>query len=322
VVIVIIAILVGLSVPRLNDIRNRQKETQTAANLTDIQRGLEQFAVDNNGTYPFRIVYFDESVYTDPAFDPKSAVDTTATLNSDATDFFSLGLLGGVRVVDSQFNDNTGEPFPGSTEGGIHDHKIIQPYGWEYDTFYRIFNQYSDPLVALGYIDGYPENPFFRRPMGAIMWSYGDANWQTGGPPQLDKTIPDERVFPTPGDFVYTHFYRTDGTDVREPEGVVRAVKSYKAKSSATEADGIYYLDVVDGYQLWGYGVLPLNGALYVAYPNNEAGLSTKGNQEANKDFDGSGTRDLYELGMISYFKRTGAGSSTASDSGGNRVEF
>jgi prepilin-type N-terminal cleavage/methylation domain-containing protein len=322
VVVVIIAILVGLSIPRLNDVRRRQKETQTATNLNDIQRALEQFGVDNNGNYPFRIVYFDQTTWSDPAFDPHTAVDTTAALHSDPQDFFSLGLIGGVRVVDSQFGDNTDEPFPGAIEGGIHEHKVIQPFGWDYNGWYRIFNQYSDPLKALGYIDSYPINPFFRRPMGAIMWNYGDANWISGGPVALDKTIPDPDVFPTPGDFVYTHFYRTNGTDIQDPEGVIPAAKSYQAKSESTQDDGLYYVDVVDGYHLWAYGMLPLNGSLYVAYPNNNAGLSTKGNQEANKDYDGSGTRDLYELGMIAYFKRTGAGSSSSSDSGGNRVEF
>ncbi|MBN2081882.1 prepilin-type N-terminal cleavage/methylation domain-containing protein [bacterium] len=322
VVIVIIGILVTLAVPKLMDARNRARETQTGINLRDIHTALAAFGTDNNGSYPFRIRWFDATNDFGPGFDPYTATDTGAGFHSDSDSWFSLGLIGGVRTVTNTFADNTGPGDDFDTEFfGMREHKVIQPNGWTYSGFYRVFNQYSDPLVALGYLDAYPENPFLRRPMGNIMWSYGDANWRAGGSPVLDKTIPDPRTTVTPGDFVYTFFYETDGTTIYDPEGIVEAKVSYQAKSRTDTHEGMYYLDLIDSYHLWAYGVLPMNGATYVAYPNNAYGISTRGLTEANKDFDGSGTKDLYELGMIAYFKQT-ANSARATDSGGNRTEF
>ena len=322
VVIVIIAILALLALPRLADMRNRAREAEVASNLRAIQTALEAFGTDNSSNYPFRVRWFDNATYQDPNFDPYVATDTGTGLHSDSSNWFSLGLFGGVRVVTDTFQDNTVTPVdPMFTEWkGMKEHIVIQPSGWTYG-FYRIFNQYSDPLVALGYLDEYPPNPFLKRPMGNIMWSFGDANWDTGGLAVLDKTIPHEDTVETPRDFVYTFFYSTDGTEIFDPEGVVEAKKSYQAETHRTTQDGMYYLDVIDSYHLWAYGVIPMNGPTYIAYPNNSLGLAARGLREAKKDFDGSGTKDLYELGMIAYFKRTTT-SSQASDAGGSRVEF
>jgi hypothetical protein len=128
-------------------------------------------------------------------------------------------------------------------------------------------------------------------------------------------------VLPTPGDFVYTFFYSTDGTNIAEPEGIVEAKRSYQAKSNSTVHDGMYYLDLIDSYHLWAYGHIPLNGAMYVAYPNNALGLAVKGKREARKDWDNSSTKDMYEMGMVFYFKETST-SSLATDAGGRRVEY
>lgn len=327
VVIVIIGILAALALPRFADVRNRAKEMETATNLRQIQVALESFSADHGGQYPFRMRWFDEATYNDPNFDPYTATDTGDGMTSDADTFFSLGLFGGVRVVDDQFNSNTFMPEQGRIQRkGMYEHWIIQPYGWD-DSFYNIFNQYSDPLMAMGYLTGYPQNPFLKRPMGNIMWAYGDRNWRTGGgSPEFDPSIPSPDVVPTPGDFVYTHFYRVDNTTnpptVRDPEGVVEASMSYQAKSTTDTYPGMFYLDTVDSYQLWAYGQIPLNGAWYVNYENNALGLSAKGRQNARKDFDGSGVRDMYERGMIAYYKSTGGGASGARDSQGARVEF
>lgn len=325
VVVVIIAMLVSMSVAYMSDARNRAKEAQTAANLTEIHKGLEAFATDNNGLYPFRMRWFDDQTASQPGFDPYSATDTGTGMTSDPPGWFSLGLFGGVRVVTDTFDDNT---FPASESDfnpntpwhGMVEHKILQPnYGGDpatYQQFYENFNQFSDPLVALGYLGSYPDNPFLKRPMGNIMWNYGVA----GG--ALNKTIPGPDVIPTPGDFVYTFFYGTSGNSYIDPPGVVEAKKSYVVKTAAATHDGVYYLDLIDSYQLWAYGKLGMNGANYVVYPNNANGLATRGPREAKRDWDNNGTKDMFEIGLISYFKQTGSGASQATNAGGNRVEY
>lgn len=101
VVVVIIGILATMAITRLGAFRVKARETQTAANLSTINRGLEAFAADNNGLYPFRIRWFDDATYNAPGFDPAKATDTGTGLQSDANNWFSLGLIGGVRVVST-----------------------------------------------------------------------------------------------------------------------------------------------------------------------------------------------------------------------------
>jgi prepilin-type N-terminal cleavage/methylation domain-containing protein len=316
VVVVIIGILVTLAVPYLTDARVRARETQTATNLTEIRKALESCGTDNNGLYPFRIRWFDTATVNMLDFDPYRATDTGTGLTSDAPNWCSLGLLGGVRVVEDNFSPNI-------TDTAViqQEHIVVQPHGFDAN-FYRQFNQFSDPLVALGYLTAYPANPFFKRPMGNVAWTLGSKNWLNNGPVELDKTIPGEDVVPTPGDFVYTFFYNGVGDQLIDPPGVVECKKSYQAKSPSAVHSGLYYLDMVDSYQLWAYGNLPMNGAMYVAYPNNSLGLSSRGNQEANKDFDNSGTKDLFELGMIVYYKNVGSGAGQTVDNSGQKVEF
>ena len=317
VVVVIIGILVTLAVPFLSDARTRARETQTATNLNEIHKALEAFGTDNNSMYPFRIRWFAPQTANQVGFDPYRATDTGVGLTSDAPNWCSLGIIGGVRTVEDNFVPNIGD-----NDILRQEHVVVQPHGFD-NNFYRIFNQFSDPLRALGYLTAYPDNPFLKRPMGNIVWSYGDANWQnSGGGVILNKTIPGEEVLPTPGDFVYTFFYNTNGDDLVDPPGIVEAKKSYEAKSTGTTQDGIYYLDMIDSYKLWAYGALPMNGAMYVCYPNNSLGLSSRSNQEAKKDFDNSGTKDMYELGMIAYFARVGGQAGGATDQQGNKIEF
>jgi prepilin-type N-terminal cleavage/methylation domain-containing protein len=327
VVIVIIAMLVTISVKYLTDARNRAKQTQTAANLSEIHRALESFATDNNGLYPFRMRWFDDATVNAANFDPYSATDTGSGMHSDPAGWFSLGLFGGVKVVTDTFDDNTWTsastaPYNPNTQWhGMAEHKILQPnYGGDPATsraFYQVFNQYSDPLVALGYLEAYPPNPFLKRPMGNIMWNYG-----TTSAGNLDKTIPGPDVVTTPGDFCYTFFYGTSGGTYIDPPGVIEAKKSYVVKTPQETHPGAYYLDLIDSYQMWAYGKLPLNGANYVCYPNNRYGLTAPGLREARRDWDNSGTKDMFEIGLIQYYKVTGTGSSNASNAAGNRVEY
>jgi prepilin-type N-terminal cleavage/methylation domain-containing protein len=334
VVIVIIGVLATLALSRLSAFRDKAKETQTAANLADINRGLEAFATDNNGMYPFRVRWFDAATANAPGFDPYKATDTGGGFTSDANDWFSLGLFGGVKVVDDQFNDNTYTGQPTATQQqngwlGMNEHKIIQPNGWN-QQFWRRFNQYSDPLVALGYMQSYPTNPFLKRPMGNIMYSYGDAAdeadtsspYYTWPPANYNSSIPSPDVVVSAGDFVYTFFYEGNGAAISDPGGIAEAKKSYQPKTpKMTDTDGAYYLDMVDSYQLWAYGRLPLNGGKYVAYRNNRDGLSVP-RGGAKRDWNGNGTKDMFETGLIQYFKRAGTAESTARTAGGNKVEF
>jgi type II secretory pathway pseudopilin PulG len=336
VVVVIIGILATIALSKLSAFRDKAKETQTAANLAEINRALEQFGTDNNGMYPFRVRWFDNATANAPGFDPYKATDTGSGFTSDANDWFSLGLFGGVRVVTDTFADNTfsGQPTATQTQQGwigMNEHKVIQPNGWD-QQFYRRFNQYSDPLYAGGYMpNGYPTNPFLKRPMGNIMYSYGDAAddadqtppFFTWPPSNYNSSVPAPAVLTSSGDFVYTFFYEGNGNAIRDPGGVVEAKKSYQPKSpTTTDTDGIYYLDMIDSYQLWAYGKLHVNGGFYVAYRNNSNGLAVPGKLEAKQDWNGNGNKDMFEIGLIQYFKRAGSADSTARTSGGSKIEF
>jgi prepilin-type N-terminal cleavage/methylation domain-containing protein len=340
VVIVIISILVTMAISRLNAFRVKAKEVQTASNLAAINAGLEAFAVDNNGMYPFRIRWFDAATANAPGFDPAVATDTGTGMTSDPGNWFSMGLIGGVRTVKADFSDHTWSRAPSQTEleegyTGMREHKIIQPFGWDNvnPDFYRRFNQYSDPLYALGYLKGYPTNPFLKRPMGCIMWNYGDSkdDGDNTGPPfhtfpvtDYNSSIPSPDVVPTPGDFVYTFFYEGNGATIKDPQGVSEARRSYIAKSEQmTDPDGgVYYLDVIDAFQLWALGDIPKNGATYAIWRNNARSLSVRGHSEAKKDWNGNGTKDMFEIGIIQYYKRTGGADTATRNSGGSRIEF
>lgn len=322
VVIVIIGMLATLAIPKLNQIRTNARKAEVRASLSDIQKALEAFGVDHNGQYPFRLRYYDEGTVNSAGFDQYDTDNFPPALHTEPSPppvVFSLGLIGGVRTVHRDFTMNTGID-PNEANVGINEHKVIQPYGFD-DTFYRRFNQYSDPLVALGYLTAYPENPFLRRPMGAISWGYGEVPTSPG---VIDKTIPAERVLPTPGDFVYTFYYRVENGAILPPQGVNPSRKSYKAKSETMDDPdgGLYYIDTVDSYQLWAYGNLPLNGGTYECYPNNDRNKSNKGMREADRDWDNSNTRDMFEIGLCAYFKSTGGSGSQQLDTGGKKLEY
>ena len=320
VVIVVISIIVAIALPNMKKIKAKQMETQTATQVNQIQKALEAFGVDNNGQYPFRVTWYDPATVNNPNFDPYVARDTGSGLISDPGDRFSLGIWGGAERV-------TRDGFDISTVQDIKRPDLLpQPYtpNWNYNNFYNRFNQFTDPLVAMGYVEQYPNNPFMKRKMGNVLWAYGNANWKGGGPNRLDPSIPGENVIPTPGDFTYTHFYGVDDSNnYIYPKGVVAGKSGYNVEYPAGNAvPGKFYIDVVDSYQIWGYGDLRLNGSFYVNYPNNSLGQSTRGGEEASKDWNGNGTKDLFELGLVTYAKRSGQGATTSADNSGNKVEF
>ena len=317
VVIVIIAILAAMAIPKFKYFRETAKETQTAANLKVIQESLAKYGVDNNGRYPFRVRFYDQAVVNLPGFNPLQYTAFAPKVSSDPDrPWFSMGLFGGVHVVNQDWSDNT-QTSTTERQRGENKHTIIQPYGWDYDTWYQYFNEYTDPLVAENYLGAYPENPFLRRPMGSIMYGYGttDEQGQTIG---IDHTLPYEQVVPTPGDFVYTFFYEAENNVAKEPKGIVPGQRSYKSPPNS-RVPGAYYTDTIDAYQLWAFGILPINGTMYQAYKNNGAGA--KAITKKHKDWDNSGSRDMFEQGVIQYFKVTNS-ASQAVDNTGKKIEY
>jgi len=317
VVIVIIAILATIAIPKFKYFRETAKETETAANLKQIQETLQKYGVDNNGRYPFRIRYYDQTTIKKPGFDPSQNTAFPATIVSDpARPWFAMGLFGGDEVVNPDWSDNT-QTSATERQRGENKHTIIQPSGWTYDTWYKYFNQYTDPLIAEGYLGSYPANPFLRRPMGSIMYGYGTTNEQ-GQDIGMDHTLPYEEVITTPGDFVYTFFYGSNNNVATEPHGIVPGQHSYAAPSNST-LGGAYYTDTIDAYQLWAFGILPINGGLYQAYKNNGARAISL--TKKHKDWDNSGTKDMFEQGVIQYYKVTNS-ASQAVDKTGKALEY
>src|SRR5688500_11899624 len=159
VVIVIIAILAAIAIPKFKQFRDSAKGAQTASNLRSIHGALQKFGVDNNGLYPFRVRYYEDTTMALPGFDPADWDNFPATLNSEPDlPWFAMGLFGGVHVVDQDWTDNT-QTSSAESRRGENKHGVIQPAGWTYDTWYRYFNEYTDPLTAQGYLDSYPVNP-------------------------------------------------------------------------------------------------------------------------------------------------------------------
>jgi len=285
VAIAIISMIAAIAIPSYNKVRIKARETEVLRGLSVINNALNQFGVDHNGLYPYRILQIG----------PTGDVERT----SDLDGFYPLGLLGGVKVVDE-----FGTPRMDYIRRGF-----VQPR-FEDESYYLWFNQNTDPLVALGYLAGYPRNPFFPRddrPMGSLLWAF------TGD----DLTVPSPRVVVSAGDFVYTFNMGEPlapggggaGTVYEEredPHGVVPNAEHYRVEiRRGFFVD--YRLDLVDSYQLWAYGNLPINGPFWTAYPNNYLAPSrgTRG-LGPRKDFNGNGAKDMFELGIVMYYSGGG----------------
>ena len=71
VVIGIIAMLAAIALPNFAKVRDKARETEVVRGIDTIRRALEQFAVDHNGLYPYRVHAFDlggqEVINTDEA---------------------------------------------------------------------------------------------------------------------------------------------------------------------------------------------------------------------------------------------------------------
>ncbi|OGK12079.1 MAG: hypothetical protein A2Y63_01130 [Candidatus Riflebacteria bacterium RBG_13_59_9] len=274
VVISIIGILALIALPNFAKVRTTAREAQVARNLDIIHKALEQFGVDHNGLYPYRVHAYDAS--------------GTELLNTDVEGLYPVGIWGGVEVV-----------FPdGSPNPTVLDMPYNEPQWPEEHS--ELFNQYSDPLRALGYLNEYPVNPFMRRSMGAILWSFSGN----------DVTIPQEGVIVCAGDFVYTYNMgdpvavqngNTMYLDREDPALVVTEAVTYTLPRLTAMTPAEFRVDLVDNYQLWVYGHLDLNGTRWAVYANNAFAAPTRA-REPKQDWNGNGTRDEFERGLVGYF--------------------
>jgi prepilin-type N-terminal cleavage/methylation domain-containing protein len=271
VVIVIIGLLVSIALPMLVKAKMKAKEVQAVARFHEIQISLENFAVDHNGFYPYRVLYF------------SNETDTVPTQTSQVTStgrWEPLGLIGGCSIL--------------TPNGGIDANALMTVQPRIGATLPQYFNQYSDPLVVLGYVPGgkYPENPFLKREVAFINWAWSD---QVG--------VPATNVAVSPGDIVYTSFpvIRSDN-QWHDAEGVA---PNKLDKYSVTTEDGFFVgwfgLDLIDSYQMWVYGNLPITAGWYSAYDNSQYPGPPKRVVEIRQDWNGNGKKDLFEAGIIAY---------------------
>ncbi len=267
VVIVIIGMLVAIAVPKLTQAKNKAKEQQALSNFREINQAVERFGVDHNGFYPYRLLFF------------RAQADSSPTFTCEVSGWQPMGIIGGVPIVTSG--------------GGIDSSALttVQPrIGSQLPV---TFNQYSDPLVALGYLpsSGYPENPFLKRSTGMINWAWSD---QIG--------VPATNVAVSPGDVVYTYFPVLRGTTYLAPEGVVTdKVQRYRVETETGQFIGWFGLDLIDSYQMWVYGNLPVTAGWYSAYENSQYPGPPKRVVEIKQDWNGNGRKDLFEAGIMAY---------------------
>ncbi len=122
VVMVIILILVGIGIKHLTGAKAKAKNVQVSAGVHDIQVGLEQFAIDNNGFYPGL----------------NWELNSSGNL-SDVAPAVIGGIESGVGVKDYQnWVNDSGAYLSDQTP--------------------RV--RYIDTLIEKGYIKDYPQNPF------------------------------------------------------------------------------------------------------------------------------------------------------------------
>jgi len=292
VVIGVIAILVSIAMPSFKAVRIKARETEVQKNLDTIRKALEQFAVDYNGMYPYEVHVHDAT--------------GNEVLSTDIAKFYPLGIWGGTPVANED----------GSLNYQYVTTKFIEPlWSQEHNS---VFNQFTDPLRALGYLDTYPNNPFMKRPMGAILWAFAVD----------DVTIPHPDVQVCAGDFVYTYNMgdaedpSNEDSDREAPASVIPESVNYQVLSrpGLPIINGDYRIDLVDNYQLWAYGRVELNGVFWAVYPNSDVAQPRRA-REPKRDFNGNGIRDEFERGLVGYFSG-GRKFYEDTTSTGDKIEF
>lgn len=278
VVIGIIAMLAAIALPNFARVRDKARETEVVRGIDTMRRALEQFAVDHNGLYPYRVRSFD--------------LGGQEVITTDETGFAPMGIWGGCEFVDAN-----GAPNP-----LLFENKLVEPV-WNDEPLrrYSMFNQLTDPLKVYGYITQYPKNPFLSnsdkvRTMGGVLWAFSGT----------DVTIPSPAVVVLPGDFVYTYNMGDPVTpgdaysDREDPASVIVEAETYTVSGYPMMAQYTFSLDLVDNYQLWGYGKMPLNGPMFAIYDNNDHATPRK-SAAPRKDWNGNSAKDEFEKGIVAY---------------------
>lgn len=314
VVIAVIGILMGLLLTQATKYKNKARETQVATGVRQVEQALEQFRADYGG-YPFRIKAWAE---VDSLGNPINLLNSSDWPSPSDSIAMPLGLFGGKQVMNrrGELNLETTTDFPTNFDYV----KVVNPRypsgdGLDTDK-YQFFNNWSDPLVALGYMQGgYPPNPFLKEPAGMTAWS-----WSTS-----DLTTPGSGVLTIPGEMVYTQFpdldengnpltYTQEGRVFLSAKGIRKdAVKYNVTLPEGGSLRWVYTLDLVDGYILWGYGDMPKTGIGWSAY-GSEAPRNLQ-------DLDGNGKLDVYERYAIA-LRSHGYGGRGERNASGTTPEF
>lgn len=137
VVMGIILILMAIAVPAISKAREKAKNTEVQAGCNTIQKSLEQYAVDNGGTYPGA-----HYVTNGPAiFSGPGVIGGLPTYDGVAPrkDFYTAKNVADARGPSS---------LPPTLAPGIANPSVV------------------DALVERQYIEDYPANPFLRSSSG------------------------------------------------------------------------------------------------------------------------------------------------------------
>ncbi len=151
VVIVIIGILVAIALPNFVKIKTKAREAEVKQNLHAIQLGIERYATDNEGIYPY-FLYGGDTYFN---------IGTAKHVQ----DWLEPGPTG--KHPFDMFNDDS-LPDP-HTYG-----KVIQG---NRGNLGQEGAEFGDMLVYEGYLNKYPTNPFLTKRAGIL---YGEEGWKWG----------------------------------------------------------------------------------------------------------------------------------------------
>jgi type II secretory pathway pseudopilin PulG len=210
VVIVIIGILVAIALPNFIKVKTKAREAEVKQNLHSIQLGVERYAVDNEGNYPF-FLYGGDTYYN---------VGTVKHIGQR----IEVGDILAKHPFDL-FNEDFGDDYPHTYPGMGLSRADMQGGA---DRMQQRGLEFGDTLVFEGYIAKYPTNPFLTKKAkmiygaDSIQWaswiphrgcggddgrSMFNLGWAGEGPDLMAYDIdgePDDSIkFEFPGNFYY-----------------------------------------------------------------------------------------------------------------------
>ena len=218
VVIVIIGILVAIALPNFIKVKTKAREAEVKQNLHSIQLGVERYAVDNEGNYPYYLY----------GGDPYYNVGTVKYIGQR----IEVGDVYAKHPFDMFNEDFTSEGYD-HTYPGLNLSAADMQSGA--DAMAQRGLEFGDMLVFEGYIAKYPNNPFLTKKAkmihgsDSIQWagwipfrgcggddgrSMFNLGWAGEGPSlmayDIDGETPDVIKFEFPGNFYYHPRY-SDG---------------------------------------------------------------------------------------------------------------